>query len=170
MSQLIEVCEILKSTLKQQGITYKALAQQLGMSEANVKRMFSLKQFSLVRLEEICEVAGISLSDLFVLVEEIDHENISRDNQNLFYELYVSITDLVLLLVVLTQTLLNMFSGEPSGSIQIFGKSLGVYLQQISEYLSYASDEKPFPFSDWPVVEDQIVEDQIVEEQVVKDK
>jgi len=69
LSQLTEVCEILKSTLKQQGITYKALAQQLDMSEANVKRMFSLKQFSLTRLEDICEVAGLSLSDLFLLVE-----------------------------------------------------------------------------------------------------
>lgn len=69
MSQLTEVCEILKSTLKQQGITYKTLAQQLEMSEANVKRMFSLQQFSLARLEEICGVAGISLSDLFLLVE-----------------------------------------------------------------------------------------------------
>lgn len=69
MSQLAEVCETLKYTLKQQSITYKALAQQLEMSEANVKRMFSLKQFSLARLEEICAVAGISLSDLFLLVE-----------------------------------------------------------------------------------------------------
>lgn len=69
MSQLAEVCDILKLTLKQQGITYKTLAQQLDMSEANVKRMFSLKQFSLARLEEICEVAGLSLSDLFLLVE-----------------------------------------------------------------------------------------------------
>lgn len=69
MSQLAEVCDILKLTLKQQGITYKTLAQQLEMSEANVKRMFSLKQFSLARLEEICEAAGLSLSDLFLLVE-----------------------------------------------------------------------------------------------------
>lgn len=69
MSQLAEVCETLKYTLKQQSITYKALAQQLEMSEANVKRMFSLKQFSLARLEEICAVASISLSDLFLLVE-----------------------------------------------------------------------------------------------------
>ena len=69
MSQLAEVCEILKFTLKQQGITYKTLAQQLDMSEANVKRMFSLQQFSLTRLEDICGVAGISLSDLFLLVE-----------------------------------------------------------------------------------------------------
>lgn len=69
MSQLAEVCEILKFTLKQQGITYKTLAQQLDMSEANVKRMFSLQQFSLTRLEDICGAAGISLSDLFLLVE-----------------------------------------------------------------------------------------------------
>ncbi len=69
----------------------------------------------------------------------------------LFYLIY-RITDLVLLLVVFVQTLLNIASGEPSQSIKEFGKSLGVYLQQISEYLSYASDEKPYPFSDWPTV------------------
>ena len=45
---------------------------------------------------------------------------------------------------------LSIFSGEPSDSVKGFGKSLGVYLQQISEFLSYASEEKPFPFSDWP--------------------
>lgn len=70
----------------------------------------------------------------------------------MFYLIY-RITDLVLLLVMLVQTILNIFSGEPSISIKRFGKSLGVYLQQISEFLSYASDEKPFPFSDWPAPE-----------------
>ena len=67
----------------------------------------------------------------------------------LFYLIY-RITDLVLLVVMLIQTGLSIFSGEPSDSIKGFGKSLGVYLQQISEFLSYASEEKPFPFSDWP--------------------
>lgn len=67
----------------------------------------------------------------------------------LFYLIY-RITDLVLLLVLLVQTILNLFSGQPSESIKEFGKSLGAYLQQISEFLSYASEEKPYPFSDWP--------------------
>tara|TARA_R110001592_G_scaffold319321_1_gene596870 strand:- start:22796 stop:23188 length:393 start_codon:yes stop_codon:yes gene_type:complete len=67
----------------------------------------------------------------------------------LFYLIY-RITDLVLLAVMLIQVGLNIFSGEPSESIKMFGKSLGAYLQQISEFLSYASEEKPFPFSDWP--------------------
>ncbi len=73
----------------------------------------------------------------------------------LFYLIY-RITDLVLLLILLVQTILNIFSGEPSDSIKLFGKSLGLYLQQISEFLSYASDEKPYPFSDWPPVEGTI--------------
>lgn len=73
----------------------------------------------------------------------------------LFYLIY-RITDLVLLVVLLIQTGLNIFSGEPSDSIKAFGKSLGIYLQQISEFLSYASEDKPFPFSDWPeIVSDQ---------------
>jgi hypothetical protein len=67
----------------------------------------------------------------------------------LFYLIY-RITDVILLLVLLVQTILNIFSGEPSDSIKSFGKSLGIYLKQISEFLSYASEEKPFPFSDWP--------------------
>lgn len=45
------------------------LAKQLDMSEANIKRMFSLKQFTLARLEQICDVINISLSDLFLLTE-----------------------------------------------------------------------------------------------------
>lgn len=69
MSQLSEVCSTLKSMLKQKNITYKALAERLKMSEANVKRMFSLQQFSLLRLEDICQTIGLSLSDLFLLVE-----------------------------------------------------------------------------------------------------
>jgi hypothetical protein len=69
----------------------------------------------------------------------------------LFYLIY-RITDLVLLVVMLMQIGLNIFSGEPSESVKLFGKSLGAYLQQISEFLSYASEEKPFPFSDWPEV------------------
>lgn len=69
MSQINEICGILKELLKQHNVTYKTLAHKLEMSEANIKRMFSIQQFSLVRLEEICGVIDISLSDLFHLLE-----------------------------------------------------------------------------------------------------
>lgn len=64
--------------------------------------------------------------------------------------LIYGLTDIVLITIAFVQTLLNLFTGEPSESLKEFGKSLGIYLKQISEFLSYASEEKPFPFSDWP--------------------
>ncbi|WP_395344180.1 helix-turn-helix domain-containing protein [Ningiella sp. W23] len=69
MSQISQVIATLKSLLKQQGMTYRSLASALDMSEANVKRMFSLSSFSLERLEQICEVLNIALSDLFTLAQ-----------------------------------------------------------------------------------------------------
>lgn len=70
MSELHDICATLKSLLKQENMTYKSLAYKLSMSEANVKRMFSLNQFTLARLEEICTVLQITLSDLFTLLEK----------------------------------------------------------------------------------------------------
>lgn len=70
----------------------------------------------------------------------------------LFYLIY-GLTDVVLMVITIIQTLLNLFTGEPSESLQSAGRSLGVYVKQISEYLSYASEQKPYPFSDWPQVE-----------------
>ena len=52
--------------------------------------------------------------------------------------------------ITIMQTLLNLFAGGPSSSLQQAGKNLAVYMKQVVEYLSYASEHKPFPFSDWP--------------------
>lgn len=67
----------------------------------------------------------------------------------LFYCIY-GITDVVLLVITLIQTLLNIFSNGPSQALMRMGISLGLYVRQITEYLAYASEEKPFPFADWP--------------------
>jgi len=67
----------------------------------------------------------------------------------LFYMIY-SLTDLALIVITVVQTFLRLFTGEPSESLKDAGRSLGTYVKQISEYLSYASESKPFPFSDWP--------------------
>jgi transcriptional regulator with XRE-family HTH domain len=54
----------LKRELRARNITYAAVARRLGMSEASVKRMFSHKEFTLSRLDAICELAGMEFSDL----------------------------------------------------------------------------------------------------------
>lgn len=69
----------------------------------------------------------------------------------IFYLIY-SVSEIALLVIALVQFLLSVFSGEPSATLKGFGASLGIYVKQIAEYLSYASDQKPYPFSDWPEV------------------
>ena len=73
----------------------------------------------------------------------------------LFYCIY-GFTDVVLLVIAIIQTVLNIFSNEPSQTLMRAGLSLGLYVKQITEYLTYASEEKPFPFSEWPEPNDSI--------------
>jgi transcriptional regulator with XRE-family HTH domain len=70
MAQTSALIDTLKQALKQQGLTYAEIARRLKMSEANVKRMFAAKRFTLDRLEDICQLMRMELSDLFQLHEE----------------------------------------------------------------------------------------------------
>lgn len=70
----------------------------------------------------------------------------------LFYLIY-SISDIALLFIAVVQSVLSLFTGEPSRTLSEFGGSLGNYVKQISQYVSFNSNEKPFPFSDWPAPE-----------------
>jgi DNA-binding Xre family transcriptional regulator len=58
------VLEVLRAELRAASITYKALAERIGMSESSVKRMFGQKDMSLTRLAQICKAAGIALEDV----------------------------------------------------------------------------------------------------------
>ncbi|WP_432460711.1 helix-turn-helix domain-containing protein [Agarivorans sp. QJM3NY_25] len=70
MSQLQQIRDTLKQVFKQQGFTYKDVAQRLHMSEANIKRMFSTNSFSLERLEAMCHIVDLNLIDLFLLADQ----------------------------------------------------------------------------------------------------
>jgi transcriptional regulator with XRE-family HTH domain len=64
MSQSAALIEVLKRELKARGLTYAEVAAHLDMSEASVKRMFSTRNFTLERFDEICEFAKLEISDL----------------------------------------------------------------------------------------------------------
>lgn len=56
------------------------------------------------------------------------------------------------LLVAITvfQFLHTMVTNGQNEPLLKFSKSLTTFMSQCLRYLTYASDEKPFPFSDWP--------------------
>ncbi len=64
MARTALLVETLKRELKARGLTYAAVATGLGLSEASVKRMFSRREFTLSRLDRICEIAGLEFSEL----------------------------------------------------------------------------------------------------------
>jgi len=70
MAQSQALITILKKTLKDSKLTYADVAQGLAMSEANVKRLFASQRFSLERLEAVCQLMDMELSDLFRLYED----------------------------------------------------------------------------------------------------
>lgn len=53
-----------KTRLRAQGLTYRELARKLGLSEPTIKRDLARGNFSLDRLDRICEVLGIGIEEL----------------------------------------------------------------------------------------------------------
>src|SRR5262245_19110186 len=64
MGQTAALVEVLKRELRSRGVTYAQVARSLRLSEASVKRMFSKRDFTLKRLDRICELTRSELSDL----------------------------------------------------------------------------------------------------------
>ena len=64
MSSPEQVITVLRAQLRAASITYKALAERIGMSESSVKRMFGQKDMALSRLAQICKAAGIPMEDV----------------------------------------------------------------------------------------------------------
>src|SRR6185312_14147312 len=63
-TQSAGLVDALKKLLKSRGITYRALAPRVGLSEASIKRLFAERTFTLQRLEEVCTVLEIDFFEL----------------------------------------------------------------------------------------------------------
>jgi len=46
-----------------------------------------------------------------------------------------------------------LLTGETNAQLQTAGKSIAAYIYQIISYLTYNSEEKPFPFGEWPAAD-----------------
>ena len=64
------------------------------------------------------------------------------------FVLYVAM--MVLWPVVVVQFLFALITGEPNKKLAGFASSLSQFIQQCIAFETFASEEKPFPFSDFP--------------------
>jgi len=116
MSQTRPLIDTLKLELRKQHITYKQVATALSLSETSVKRLFSEEAFSVKRLEKVCELLHMDISDLVHMMEK----NIDLTTQLTREQETELVSDVKLLLVALL--LMNKLE---------FAEILGIY--EISE-------------------------------------
>lgn len=67
----------------------------------------------------------------------------------LFAVLY-GVAEFVLLVIALFQFGHALFTGRPNDNATSFGYSIGRYIFDITRFVTFNTDERPFPFSPWP--------------------
>lgn len=76
---------------------------------------------------------------------------------HLFYVVLLALAwqlaELLLVLVVILQVGYRLFTGAPNASLTGYGNSLSQYLWQIGRYLTGATEQKPWPFLEWPAAD-----------------
>jgi hypothetical protein len=68
----------------------------------------------------------------------------------LLMALAFQVSGTVVCFVTVIQFLIMLLNGTPNARLVLFGRSMGRYLKQIVDFLTFAAEEIPFPFNDWP--------------------
>lgn len=97
MSQTRPLIDTLKQELRKQRVTYKQVSEVLELSETSVKRLFSEEAFSIKRLEKVCALLHLDISDLVHLMER----NIEWTTQLTLEQEKELVSDIRLLLVAM---------------------------------------------------------------------
>ncbi|MBL4774869.1 MAG: DUF4389 domain-containing protein [Mariprofundus sp.] len=67
----------------------------------------------------------------------------------LFSAIYF-VTRMVLVAVIVLQFLWLLFTADKNKALLSFGAQLATFIYQIYHYLTFNTEQRPFPFSEWP--------------------
>lgn len=62
----------------------------------------------------------------------------------------LQIASLVMWALVVIQFLFALITGSDNASLRSFGSSLSAFIYHALQFLTYNSEDKPYPFADWP--------------------
>lgn len=92
-------------------------------------------------------------------MQEQINENLKKPNTwkriafILVFAVIVGLVRILLWAVVLLQIASTLLTGNVNKNILDFGRKLAAYLYHILLFLTFNSDDLPFPFSDWKLTE-----------------
>ncbi|MEO6422405.1 MAG: DUF4389 domain-containing protein [Candidatus Nitrotoga sp.] len=85
-----------------------------------------------------------------IITTENKHSIWVRGLYMLLMALAYQISGTLMFIVAIFQFFVTLITDTPNTRLLSFGRNLGRYFQQIVYFLTFASEEVPFPFSDWP--------------------
>jgi hypothetical protein len=68
----------------------------------------------------------------------------------LLFAVIFNIVEIMLGAIVVFQFLNVLVTAKPMPRLVGFGESLGRFIYQIVRYLTFDTDDRPYPFADWP--------------------
>lgn len=68
----------------------------------------------------------------------------------ILFSILYSAAEMVLVVVVLYQFLSLLFTGNKNDKVLSFGAQISTYAYQVFTYLTFNTEDKPFPMGDWP--------------------
>lgn len=68
----------------------------------------------------------------------------------ILFGIIYSVAEVVLVAVVVIQFFFVLVTSEKNPRLLRFGKELSLFIYQVFLYQTYNTEEKPFPFADWP--------------------
>lgn len=71
----------------------------------------------------------------------------------LLFAVFLYVASLLAAVLVIAQFVFALISGAPNPRLRSFGGEVATYINQIWMFLTYNSEEKAYPFADWPSVE-----------------
>jgi hypothetical protein len=72
----------------------------------------------------------------------------------LVFAAILQLASIVMWILVIAQFIFSLITGADNSNLRKFGHSLSLYIFATLKFLTYVSEEKPFPFADWPKADD----------------
>ncbi|MDO3384130.1 DUF4389 domain-containing protein [Gilvimarinus algae] len=82
----------------------------------------------------------------------------------LLFSVILYVAGIVMSILVIVQFIFALITGKDNPNLRQLGDSLSQFIYAALRFLTYNTDEKPFPFADWPkpapIVEEPEVKDE----------
>jgi hypothetical protein len=91
----------------------------------------------------------------------IDNANMAGGRRNIWIRaifmlllgLAFQLCGTVLFIVAFIQFAMTLMDGTPNTRLVSLGRSMGIYMRDIAMFMTFATEEMPFPFKEWPTGE-----------------